>query len=93
MESRWASAVMASNHAMAHLHDTDLPPAAIDRRLTDLEIKASYAEDLLDALNRIVAEQASQLDRLTRELGHLRQQAAESGSAVRSLRDELPPHW
>lgn len=85
---------MASNHAMAHLHDTDTPTAAIDRRLTELEIKASYAEDLLDALNRIVAEQQAQLDRLTRELTHLRQQAADSGaSAVRSLRDELPPHW
>ena len=66
----------------------------IDQRLTDLEVKACFTEDLVDALNRLVARQQDQIDRLLREIGRLRQQdaAAEPGG-FRSLRDELPPHY
>ncbi|MEY4751895.1 MAG: hypothetical protein RIQ60_4109 [Pseudomonadota bacterium] len=69
---------------------------AVDARLIELEVKASYADDLLDTLNRIVAVQQAQIDRLTREVAQLRQQAAEGQQAnatPRSLRDELPPHY
>jgi SlyX protein len=67
---------------------------AVDARLTELEVKASYADDLLDTLNRIVAQQQMQIDRLSRELANLRQQAAEGQSTTpRNLRDELPPHY
>lgn len=66
----------------------------VDRRLTDLEIKASYAEDLLDQLNQIIYRQQQQIDRLEREVQQLRQQQPEAGGPVfRSLRDELPPHY
>ena len=66
----------------------------LEQRLTDLEIKASFAEDLVDALNRLVAHQQDQIDLLLRELTELRRQgaAADAGSP-RSLRDELPPHY
>ena len=65
-----------------------------ERRLTELEIKASYADDLLDTLNAVVARQQEQIDLLLRELGHLRRQGADEGSApARNLRDELPPHY
>lgn len=66
----------------------------IDSRLTDLEIKASFAEDLVDELNRLVARQQDQIDWLLREVAMLRQQAlpADPG-ATRDLRDELPPHY
>ena len=65
-----------------------------EHRLTELEIKASYAEDLLDSLNTLVARQQAQIDRLARELAVLRQQqAAADGGPPRSLRDELPPHY
>ena len=69
-------------------------PDRIERRLTELEIKASYAEDLLDELNRLVARQQAQIEGLLRELAGLRQQLV-SGDAgeFRSLRDELPPHY
>lgn len=65
-----------------------------ERRLTDLEVKASFADDLLDELNRLVARQQAQLDRLEREVTELRRQAATEplGSTV-DLRDELPPHY
>ena len=66
----------------------------IDRRLTDLEVKACFTEDLVDTLNRLVARQQAQIDLLLREIGQLRQQQPDSDAgAVRSLRDELPPHY
>jgi SlyX protein len=65
-----------------------------DARLTDLEVKASYTEDLLDTLNDIVARQQAQIDRLTEQLALLRQQMpAADATPFRSLRDELPPHY
>ena len=67
-------------------------PHDIDKRLTDLEIKASFTEDLVDELNRIVARQQQQIDLLAREVSQLRQQQPDAGAA-RNLRDELPPHY
>lgn len=67
---------------------------ATDQRLTELEIKASYTEDLLDQLNLALYRQQQQIDRLVQELAHLRQQMPEpGGTAPRNLRDELPPHY
>ncbi len=72
----------------------DPTPADSERRLTELEIKASYSEDLLDTLNQIVAQQQQAIDHLRREVNLLRQQSADSGAPVfRSLADELPPHY
>ena len=65
-----------------------------DQRLTELEIKLSYADDLLDTLNRQVAQQQHAIDLLLGEVRRLRQNQAESDTpAFRSLRDELPPHY
>jgi SlyX protein len=75
---------------------TPTPPDATrqDQRLTELEIKASYTEDLLDTLNALVARQQEQIDLLLREVGRQRQQNADDGTAApRNLRDELPPHY
>ena len=72
---------------MASIDDTD-------QRLTDLEIKASFTEDLLDQLNQIIARQQRQIDALLREVSELRQRVPEGGALpFRSLRDELPPHY
>ena len=67
----------------------------LDQRLTDLEIKASFTEELLDQLNEVVVHQQRQIDALLREVANLRQQAPEDPGAnpFRSLRDELPPHY
>jgi SlyX protein len=66
-----------------------------DKRLTDLEIKAGFTEDLVDHLNQLVVRQQQQIDALIREVMQLREQAADGGgqAAFRSLRDELPPHY
>lgn len=66
----------------------------IDARLTELEIKASFAEDLVEQLNQVIIRQQAQIDLLVREVTALKvQQPAEGGPAFRSLRDELPPHY
>ena len=66
-----------------------------DQRLEHLEVKATYAEDLLDRLNEVVVRQQRQIDNLQQQVDQLRQQlaAAPEQPAFRSLRDELPPHY
>ena len=70
------------------------PEDIASQRLTALEIKASFAEDLLDELNRVVIGQQQQIDALVRELTQLReqQQSGVAGNAAR-LTDDLPPHY
>jgi SlyX protein len=68
--------------------------ADVDKRLTDLEVKASFTEDLVDHLNQIVASQQLCIDRLLLEVARLREQGSSGDSgSFRSLRDELPPHY
>lgn len=66
----------------------------IERRLVELEVKASFTEDLVDRLNEVVVRQQQQIDRLIEELRQFRAQAAVAEPAeFRSLREELPPHY
>jgi len=77
-------------------HTTDDQPMnALDQRLTELEIKASFQEDALDQLNAVVVRQQRQIDMLLRELADLRNQLPDPDTPrpVRSLRDDLPPHY
>ena len=66
----------------------------LEQRVTDLEIKASFAEDTIEQHNEVVVRQQAQIDRLIRELVELRNRAAsaEPGAPV-NLRDDLPPHY
>lgn len=69
-------------------------PNNIEQRLTDLEIKASFTEDMVDQLNQVIVRQQQQLDMLIREIGQLQQQSPGGEVGVMSrLRDELPPHY
>ena len=65
-----------------------------DQRLTELEIKASFSEDLLDQLNLVIVRQQAQIDLLMREVQQLRAQLPDgvAGGAAR-LMDDLPPHY
>jgi len=70
------------------------PTIDIDERLTNLEIKASFTEDLLDKLDEIIIRQQDQIDRLTQEVLRLSQPAPnQDNAAPRNPRDELPPHY
>jgi len=75
-------------------HSPHSPDSRLEQRIVELEIKASYSEDLLDNLNQIIIRQQQQIDALIRELSQLRERADEGGAApFKSLRDELPPHY
>jgi len=66
----------------------------MDARINELEVKLSFAEDLLEQLNLTVYRQQQQIDRLQQDMRALRQQLQESMPAEqRSLRDEIPPHY
>ncbi|WP_295978270.1 SlyX family protein [uncultured Variovorax sp.] len=64
-------------------------------RVTELEIKASYAEDMLDQLNMTIYRQQQQIDRLILQVTQLKEQIQSSGqeAAAGNPRDELPPHY
>ena len=66
-----------------------------DHRLTELEIKASFTDDLLEQLNQVIVRQQQQIDQLTHLVVQLRQQLQSQPlmAEVRNLRDELPPHY
>ena len=66
----------------------------MEARLSELEIKISFAEDVIDELNRTVYKQQQQIDRLLAQVETLRDQVQAAAPAEqRSLRDELPPHY
>lgn len=66
----------------------------MESRLTELEIKISYTEDLVDELNRTVFRQQQQIDLLIAEFRALRDQVQNAAPLEqRSLRDEIPPHY
>lgn len=63
-------------------------------RLENLEIKASFAEDLLEQLNLTVYAQQQTIDRLQRELRAVVGQLQELRDGLpRGAADERPPHY
>jgi SlyX protein len=62
-------------------------------RITELEVKLAFAEDLLDTLNATVFRQQEQIERLERAARELQEQLRSLPSEPRSLRDEVPPHY
>ena len=74
--------------------NTDSNPSSLDHRLTNLEVKATYTEDLLEQLEQVVIRQQQQIENLGRQLTALQQASTQAGPGVPlSLRDELPPHF
>lgn len=75
----------------------DTTESEASRRLTEIEIKLSYSEDLIETLNHTVYRQQQQIEALLRRLAELERQVqaipSRSGAAPASLRDEIPPHY
>jgi SlyX protein len=66
----------------------------VNHRVTELEIKASYSEDLIDQLDKVIIRQQKQIDQLIQAITELRQSSTDGGlGAARNLRDDLPPHF
>lgn len=65
-----------------------------ESRLTELETKLAFAEDLLETLNLTVVRQQAQLDSMQQQLRLLHQQLQDAlPDEVRTPRDEIPPHY
>lgn len=63
-------------------------------RLTELETKLAFAEDLLETLNQTVVRQQAQIDSLQQQLRLLHQQLKDAvPDEARTPRDEIPPHY
>ncbi|MDP2370300.1 SlyX family protein [Rhodoferax sp.] len=68
-------------------------PDNTEQRLIDLEVKASFTEDLVDQLERIIVRQQQQIDALIRQVAELCQPQRNSEGVGRDARDDLPPHY
>ena len=67
---------------------------ALEQRINELEIKASFAEDLVEELNLTIYRQQQQIDQLVLVVAELRKQQPDGGTGgARSLLDERPPHY
>ena len=71
-----------------------------EERITTLEVKLSFAEDLIENLNQTIYKQQQQIEFLYREIKSLKEQMSASGSedmggggAGRNLCDDIPPHY
>ena len=65
-----------------------------DTRLSELEAKLTFAEDMIDALNQVVVRQQAQLDSLQQQMRLLHQRMQDAApDEARSPRDEIPPHY
>ena len=65
-----------------------------DERITNLEIKLSFSEDLLEELNQTVFKQQQRIELLVKEIQALKlQMASNMPSDANSPRDEIPPHY
>ena len=75
-------------------HSAALATVHAEARLTELEIKLSFTEDLLEELNRTAYRQQQEIAQLQRAIRDLRDQMRASTPAEQaSLKDELPPHY
>jgi SlyX protein len=65
----------------------------LQKRVTELEVKLAFAEDLLETLDRTVYRQQQQIEQLQAQVRELREQLAAAPDERRSLRDDIPPHY
>lgn len=67
----------------------------MEERLTRIESKLAFAEDLLDTLNQTVFRQQQEIERLQQQIRFLYQQMQGAGDSPerRDLREEIPPHY
>ncbi len=63
----------------------------MDARVTELEIRYTHQQRMLEKLSDVVAEQGRTIDRLTKELVALRARVADLGDDKPG--NEPPPHY
>ncbi len=67
-----------------------------EEKLTDLEVEIAHQSHKVEELSDVVANQAREIDVLTRRVRMLMERLAEQDLATGSsvpLSDQKPPHW
>ena len=65
-----------------------------EERLTRIETKLSFAEDLLEALNQLAFRQQSHIERLENVIATLLERTEQSpATRISNPREEIPPHY
>jgi SlyX protein len=64
-----------------------------EERITNLEIKLTYQDDLIRALNDVIVELRGEIDRLTRSVEALEGEVRGGGAATGLGAEERPPHY
>lgn len=69
-----------------------------DDRLTELEIKISFMDDMIEELNKVITRQQASLDLLVREVAELKAHDSQggpplAGDATARALAERPPHY
>lgn len=69
--------------------------AAMESRLTNLEIRLTHQEAALEQINAVVIRQQSQLDALLRDITQLKRQLHETmpGNIASPSEETPPPHY
>lgn len=69
-------------------------PGAVESRVTELEIKSAFVDDLVEELNLTVYRQQQRIEQLQHEFAALRRQVQSlQPAAPGSPADERPPHY
>ena len=67
----------------------------MDERLTDLEVKLSFQENMIQDLNEVVIRQQHEIEKLQAEIRRIRSQLAvtDSPQIRKQSEEEPPPHY
>lgn len=64
----------------------------IDDRLTELEIRLTHYEDMIESLNRVIIDQGDEIHVLKVQIQHLNKKLKSAqGSIIADEKDETPP--
>ena len=67
---------------------------ALTKRIDTLEMRVAYQDETIEALNKTITAQWSQLDGLKREITELRERLADAENrSAAGPATELPPHY
>lgn len=67
---------------------------ATDQRLMDLEVKVTYTEELVEQLDKIIAQQQQHISFLLGEVAELRRPVSDIALQHQNIaRDGRPPHF
>lgn len=65
----------------------------MEKRIEDLEVRFSFQEESIEALNSQQHAQQKEIDALQREVAQLKQLLQQSSSSGNEIIDEPPPHY